>query len=563
MFGDSRTDVRDPIVSHNDPSEEERIRNDEQTQLDARDEERPPSEYANAQEGERPTDAGDGRHYEQPTAGERDNGRAEDPSEEERLANDEQNEVRDEAREDVREERPPSDAEEEHVHEEMLFKRTYDEIDGGFAEASDEGRTYEEIDGGYAQGGERANERIYEDVESGFDMPKEETGYNVPNNEESRVYNGNNFEVISNGLPSQSIVKQDIIPEIARNYEPAPKSSKAAWIAHGLLATLTFGLLLPASISSALFRDYLPSHWIYVHVYINVLSLLVTLITVIVAFVAMSSLGERNEGHLKEMHHIAGLALLLLISFQTANGFIRPPREFVTDDIDDCTPGAIHSSRDPRFTPRAIWQLMHRCVGLAIFLGGTWQVRSGLAIYARKFSTMDYGSVYLGYVGWLVFLLVAAKLYLPERERRKQGELKGLESMDSLGPTRLSDENSENASVGSNDLEGRPDDASEDFMQSELSNISSGFDQAELQKELEDCLKKADIAAKDLAGAERSGGSTLEMMFGTKYEDKADVKKFEGGNFADNYYSSESDGESDYVFRAQKTVNLPSRKNWV
>jgi len=41
----------------------------------------------------------------------------------------------------------------------------------------------------------------------------------------------------------------------------------------------------------------------------------------------------------KEMHHIIGLGLLLLLIFQVANGFLGPLREIV---MDDGTPGAMH-----------------------------------------------------------------------------------------------------------------------------------------------------------------------------------------------------------------------------
>jgi hypothetical protein len=185
---------------------------------------------------------------------------------------------------------------------------------------------------------------------------------------------------------------------------------------------LTFGLIVPTAISAALFRDFLPAYWIYIHVFFNLSTFLLSFIAVCMAITTMNSLGDKNEGHLKELHHIAGLLLLLLVSFQTANGFLRPPREFVTDDEEDSTPGAIHSSvwESQKFTPRTLWQLVHRCVGIVIFALGTWQVRSGLAIYARKFSTADYGGVYLGYIGWLVLVIGGAKFYMNIQERKKE-----------------------------------------------------------------------------------------------------------------------------------------------
>jgi hypothetical protein len=233
---------------------------------------------------------------------------------------------------------------------------------------------------------------------------------------------------VAEEIAQQSIVHQEIRSEesVEMNYEStttSPQSSKrSAWIAHGIVALLTFGLIVPTAISAALFRDFLPAYWIYIHVFFNLSTFLLSFIAVCMAITTMNSLGDKNEGHLKELHHIAGLLLLLLVSFQTANGFLRPPREFVTDDEEDSTPGAIHSSvwESQKFTPRTLWQLVHRCVGIVIFALGTWQVRSGLAIYARKFSTADYGGVYLGYIGWLVLVIGGAKFYMNIQERKKE-----------------------------------------------------------------------------------------------------------------------------------------------
>jgi hypothetical protein len=247
---------------------------------------------------------------------------------------------------------------------------------------------------------------------------------------------------------AQEIAKQSIVLTSTadtdrqdRTYASAssePASSKyTAWIAHGSIAVLCFGVLLPASISSALFRDFLPEYWIYIHVFMNVATFLLLAITVGIAFTTMNSLGDKNEGHLKELHHIVGLGLLLLVSFQTANGFLRPPREFITEDVEDTTPGAIHTSdwERSKFTPRTLWHLVHRTAGIVIFTMGTWQVQSGMAIYAKKYNGADWGSVYLGYVGWLVFVIGGAKLWCIYKEKKRGGDKNDWNAEDELFDT--------------------------------------------------------------------------------------------------------------------------------
>lgn len=231
---------------------------------------------------------------------------------------------------------------------------------------------------------------------------------------------------LSDEISKQSIVMSSIETErqdrtYASGSSGSTSSSKhSAWIAHGTMAVLAFGLLVPASISSALFRDFLPEYWIYLHVFLNVATFSFVTITVGVAFTTMNSLGDKNEGHLKELHHVIGLFLLLVVSFQTANGFLRPPREFVTEDEEDTTPGAIHSSDwGNKFTPRSVWHMVHRITGTFVFALGTWQIQSGMAIYARKYHGADWGSVYLGYIGWLVFVIGAAKIWAIRKESKR------------------------------------------------------------------------------------------------------------------------------------------------
>jgi len=206
--------------------------------------------------------------------------------------------------------------------------------------------------------------------------------------------------------------------------EPVPlktySDKQKKWVSHGAVGTIIFGLLVPSAISSAFFRDLIPGYWIYVHVFLNVATFVMTFFTVGIAFATMNGMGDASEGHLKEVHHIVGLLLLLLVSFQTANGFLRPPREFITDDVDDHTPGAIHRSNSKSLTTRTIWYLTHAGSGLLIFALGTYQVHSGMGLFSKRFGSTDWGSVYLGYIFLVIFAITGGKIWMKLRERRSK-----------------------------------------------------------------------------------------------------------------------------------------------
>jgi len=217
--------------------------------------------------------------------------------------------------------------------------------------------------------------------------------------------------------------QEEDTPELSSsNTITTTTSHRSAWVAHGTVGTIVFGLLLPSSISSAIFRNYVPTYWIYIHVLLNSLVFALTFFTVGIAITNMNEMlsvsavmkGEGTGGHFKELHHIVGLLLLMLISFQTANGFLRPPREFITDDEDDHTPGAILRStmNDKGISARTLWTLVHRISGLIIFALGIYQVQSGLHLFSQIYGTMDWFTVYIGYICWLVGLIVCIKLWI-------------------------------------------------------------------------------------------------------------------------------------------------------
>jgi hypothetical protein len=222
----------------------------------------------------------------------------------------------------------------------------------------------------------------------------------------------------SNGITESSTTATATEQPATYSSTTAADSKRKAWVAHGTIGTLIFGLLLPTSISSAFFRDLIPGYWIYIHVFVNVTTFVLTFFTVGIAFATMAGMGNALEGHLKEVHHIVGLLLLLLISFQTANGFLRPPREFTTDDEHDSTPGAIHRNDTKSFTTRTIWYLTHAGTGLFIFSLGTYQVYSGMGLFSRNYNTSNWGSVYLGYIFWIVLLITGGKIWFKLKQRK-------------------------------------------------------------------------------------------------------------------------------------------------
>jgi hypothetical protein len=224
---------------------------------------------------------------------------------------------------------------------------------------------------------------------------------------------------------------EESLPPDTTSYHPNDNHHRSAWIIHGLIGLSVFGICVPIAMSSALFRDYVPHGWVYLHVGMNLLSFAMTFFAVGIAVATMNGTIAVDGGHhMNERHHVAGLLLLLLMSFQVANGFLRPPREFITNDENDSTPGAIFrpKANDRIIGPRMIWYWVHIMSGFILICIGSYQVQSGLGLYAKRFGTFDWSSAYIVYTCSLAGLILAGKSWMVLKERKERKIVQDLSS---------------------------------------------------------------------------------------------------------------------------------------
>lgn len=198
-----------------------------------------------------------------------------------------------------------------------------------------------------------------------------------------------------------------------------------AFAAHGTLATLAWGISSPFAVTVAWFRTLVPSSWIYIHVFSNVLTFFFTLIAVIVAISAMSVQPAGAGGHFSDPHHWVGLVLLVAVTFQVMNGFLRPP-------IEKKDPyAASHYDLDNSFikcprTPRQIWYACHRVTGVSMLAMGIYQIQSGMNLFARNYGVESIASWFWGYVGLFAFCLISLKFWIMFEEYKAR---RGMEAM--------------------------------------------------------------------------------------------------------------------------------------
>lgn len=178
---------------------------------------------------------------------------------------------------------------------------------------------------------------------------------------------------------------------------------KGAWIAHGTFATLAWAVASPFAISTAWFRTLVPSSWIYIHVGANILSFVFTLIAF---FIAVITMGLSKKKHFQSGHHNIGLALMILVTFQVCNGFLRPPVERDSTSPDDQSKNLLGK------TSRQWWHLSHSTLGIGLVGLGFYQISQGYDMFANDFTVTSLAPYFYVYLGILALGLLGIRVWM-------------------------------------------------------------------------------------------------------------------------------------------------------
>ncbi len=229
------------------------------------------------------------------------------------------------------------------------------------------------------------------------------------------------------------------------------KSTKSAWIAHGIMAFLAFGLFVPTAISSALLRNctlppfcgprmedirkkVLTKYWLYVHMIFNTTA---AAFTVIVFSVAVSNTNREGSAHWDCAHSKMGLAMFILVLCQVFGGYFRPSAKAISggssnakvddelamneddrgeDGVDNNGVNREESNNNEekeneveeevqvfpsKSVARQTWELFHNILGIAVFFFGVWQMFEGIELYHDRYGNASFPTVVILYLMWM------------------------------------------------------------------------------------------------------------------------------------------------------------------
>ena len=244
--------------------------------------------------------------------------------------------------------------------------------------------------------------------------------------------------------------------------------TRTMWFAHAILGLLAWAVLAPSAVAASWLRKLFQkwgAFWFKAHMYMNIL---VFILSIAAFAISVTMYCDESKTQFVGTHEAMGLALMLLVTFQAANGMLRPPAAPNTettarssalvkarslDGSDDemgtevsfvpppplpesnlslknepesasPTPmGSAHGSLvesnvslSKRSTKtkkiRAAWESIHKLLGVFLIFIGLWQVQSGIALYSLRFGTTNYSYVFWWCIGAFAAVVLGLTVYI-------------------------------------------------------------------------------------------------------------------------------------------------------
>jgi len=243
------------------------------------------------------------------------------------------------------------------------------------------------------------------------------------------------------------------------------RKGKSFYKAHGILAALAWGLMVPLAIASSSLRSLFPpgKTWLRTHIALNSLSVIFTMISFGLVYHTM---GSNGYSHFMTTHHKLGLGMTFFSALQMVNGFLRPaalitkkilgtdeksqtsaslattqPEEIKSNEIKDDTNDTERESNDPqadikgfdeeeqkikeesvllKSTIRIVWELFHKPLGFTLVSCGVWQIQNGLFVYSKLFLGTDYRGHFFITIGIMYVIFLGSKFYVQTMPKMKK-----------------------------------------------------------------------------------------------------------------------------------------------
>ncbi|GKY97937.1 hypothetical protein MPSEU_000751700 [Mayamaea pseudoterrestris] len=210
--------------------------------------------------------------------------------------------------------------------------------------------------------------------------------------------------------------------------------TRRLWMAHGLLMTISWGILAPVAIGCSVLRKALGGGgtWFVLHSNLNTLVFLTTTAGFAIAVYVLTKEGDKPFS--EERHNKLGLVVFLLLFIQVMTGWFRPhlpkhSKAAIAEGEHDCdddhaetgaagattennNENAYEQSTTPKKSSRRVaFEIGHRIIGTGL-LGLSWyQIYLGIELYDDEYGMSFNGNaVFFGVAGTIVGLIILGKV---------------------------------------------------------------------------------------------------------------------------------------------------------
>jgi hypothetical protein len=217
--------------------------------------------------------------------------------------------------------------------------------------------------------------------------------------------------------------------------------NRQLWVAHGVLMSVAWGILIPLGIGSSRLRDlFHPEMWIKIHQTLNMTAIICTIIGFAIAVYNISDEtfeGEEANHFSSTAHRTVGLVIFLLTILQAVGGLLRPhpPAQPLKEVDAESLKNTAHSRltkdeenhvssdeeegdhKPTKTRLRFIWECKHRFMGTALLAMAWYNCSSGIELFSMRFGEEDdKRGAFWGVAASVVGLIIIADVF--QRVRR-------------------------------------------------------------------------------------------------------------------------------------------------
>jgi Eukaryotic cytochrome b561 len=207
-------------------------------------------------------------------------------------------------------------------------------------------------------------------------------------------------------------------------------NTKALWLVHGILMFISWSILVPLAVGTAMLRNFLPlptGMWFDIHRILNTVAVVCTIAGFSIAVRNINMEQGSTAKHFSNYKHSKiGLTIFIFAVVQALTGIFRPhlpkPVESAkTADpasIEDGTPADVPTvETSKKSSARIGFEIQHRVMGTVAMIMGWFNVDSGIGQYNMRYGGKDVVAVPWTITG--IIVLITLTFFMVDRFRRR------------------------------------------------------------------------------------------------------------------------------------------------